>query len=78
MCHMRHKRQAKINKRITDAEKESVYTQGKRAFEENAQRGYNPYRGSNLSLAISWWHGWDTAEEEAKSQQDRVTIQADH
>jgi hypothetical protein len=63
-----------MNKHITNAEKVSVYSQGKRAFEENMQRGYNPYRGSNLSLAISWWHGWDTAEEEVKPKPTHVTI----
>jgi len=46
----------------------SVYAQGKRAFEEHKDRGYNPYRASNLAFAISWWHGWDTAEEESKDE----------
>jgi hypothetical protein len=51
-----------------------VYSQGKKAFGENMQRGYNPYRGSNLSLAMSWWHGWDTAEEEVKPKPTHVII----
>jgi hypothetical protein len=45
-----------------------VYAEGKRAFDEHKQRGHNPYAASNLKLAVSWWHGWDTAEEECTGQ----------
>jgi len=30
--------------------------------------GYNPYAANNLAFAVSWWHGWDTAEEESKDE----------
>lgn len=48
--------------------RESVYAEGKLAFGERKHRGYNPYARSNLTLAINWWHGWDTAEEESKGK----------
>jgi len=50
---------------ITHPKRESVYAEGKRAFEERKSRAYNPYRASNLALAVSWWHGWDTSQEES-------------
>jgi hypothetical protein len=52
------------NEKITHAKRESVYAEGKLAFDEHMRRGYNPYAASNLILTVSWWHGWDTAEEE--------------
>ena len=55
---------------ITREKRESVYAEGKLAFHERKRRGYNPYIRSNLTLAVSWWHGWDTAEEEST---DKVT-----
>lgn len=56
------------DKSITLERRQSVYAEGKRAFYEHKQRGHNPYAASNLKLAVSWWHGWDTAEEEFKGQ----------
>lgn len=52
---------------IALAEQERAYVEGKRAFEEHKNR-YNPYAASNQGLAMLWWHGWDTAEEESKGQ----------
>lgn len=52
------------NENITLAKRRSVYAEGKLAFEERKLRSYNPYAASNLTLTVSWWHGWDTAEEE--------------
>ena len=49
---------------ITDAQRKDVYTEGKQAFDDHRRRDYNPYRTSNLTLAVTWWHGWDTADEE--------------
>ena len=59
------------NASITNSKRESVYTEGKQAFEERKSRAYNPYSASNLELAVSWWHGWDTSEEESKSEGTR-------
>jgi hypothetical protein len=56
------------DKSITPERRQNVYAEGKRAFDEHEQRGRNPYAASNLKLAVSWWHGWDTAEEECKDQ----------
>lgn len=56
------------HKNITRAEKERVYADGKRSFMERQHRGYNPYAQSNLTLAVHWWHGWDTAEEESRDE----------
>ena len=53
---------------IVYPERVSVYTQGKQAFEEHQDRRYNPYAANNLAFAVSWWHGWDTAEEESKDE----------
>lgn len=52
---------------IAVVEQERVYVEGKRAFEERKNRS-NPYAASNQELAMLWWHGWDTAEEESKGQ----------
>lgn len=56
---------------IIHPKRESVYAEGKRAFEERKSRAYNPYSASNLALAVSWWHGWDTSEEESKGDGTR-------
>jgi hypothetical protein len=62
---------------ISIVERESVYAEGKQAFEERKHRSYNPYRGSNLSLAVSWWHGWDTAEEEYEAKKPSSELRKD-
>ena len=50
---------------ITELQRENAYTEGKRAFREYTRRDYNPYTTSSLMLTVTWWHGWDTAEEES-------------
>jgi hypothetical protein len=55
-----------MTQRITPERRESVFAEGKRAFDEYKGRGYNPYAANNQELAMIWWHGWDTAEEESK------------
>ncbi len=62
------------DKSITREKRNSVYEEGRRAFDERKLRGYNPYAASNLTLTVSWWHGWDTAEEECNCQ----TAPGDH
>ena len=49
-------------------ERERVYAEGRQAFDEHKGRGYNPHAASNLTFAVLWWHGWDTAEEEKESK----------
>jgi hypothetical protein len=49
------------NKSFTYAARIDVYTEGKRAFEENRLRSYNPYATSK-EFAGLWWHGWDMAQ----------------
>jgi hypothetical protein len=53
------------DKTITQNRRATVYTEGKLAYEEHEHRTRNPYAANNLVLAVSWWHGWDTAEEES-------------
>jgi hypothetical protein len=54
---------------IPKIETANIYTEGKLAFKEGLQRGYNPYRATNLALAAIWWNGWDTGEEEREAEQ---------
>ena len=60
------------DKFFTNAERVSVYAEGKHAFEKGGQRGYNPYTTSK-DLAGLWWHGWDTAARKAKDKDRSVT-----
>ena len=69
-----HGRRINKYKYLTHPDRESVYAEGKRAFEEHKNRGSNPYAVSNLTLTMSWWHGWDTAEEENNVQTGRGAI----
>ena len=56
------------NKSITNTQRKDVYAEGKRAFVDHTRRDYNPYTASNLMLTVTWWHGWDTAEEENEGE----------
>jgi hypothetical protein len=47
----------------------NIYAEGKRAFTEGQHRANNPYAATNLALAIIWWNGWDTGEEERAAYQ---------
>ena len=55
-------------KSTTPERKKSVYAEGKQAFDEHKHRSYNPHAASSLTLAVSWWHGWDTASEESEGE----------
>jgi hypothetical protein len=57
----------------TPLHRDRVYAEGKCAFDEHKGRGYNPYASSNQELAMIWWHGWDTAEEESQAKPGRPT-----
>jgi len=62
MYYIRHIRQNKMrNESFTYAARIDVYAEGKRAFEENRLRSYNPYAASK-EFAGLWWHGWDMAQ----------------
>jgi hypothetical protein len=50
---------------IPPAQKAVIYAEGKRAFTEGQQRGYNPYSAHSLARAVIWWNGWDTGKEES-------------
>ena len=52
----------------------NIYAEGKLAFKEGRQRGYNPYRATNLALAAIWWNGWDTGEEESTVVRPRAKM----
>jgi hypothetical protein len=56
------------NDAINLEKRKSAYVEGKLAFDEHKRRAYNPYAKNNLILAVNWWHGWDTAEEESKGE----------
>ncbi len=58
----------KIPKVLTRHELSIVHDEGKKAFEETRRRGHNPYVSTNQELAMEWWHGWDTAEEESRKK----------
>jgi hypothetical protein len=58
-------------KKNTTKERERVYAEGKKGFEEHQHRSYNPYPSSNQELAMIWWHGWDTADEESRGDQSQ-------
>jgi hypothetical protein len=60
---MRH-----LRKVISRFELSKVYDEGKKAFEEDRRPSANPYVSTNQELAMEWWHGWDTAEEESRSK----------
>jgi len=63
-------------RRITDTERKTVYAEGRQAFDEHQRRDYNPHIARNLTLAVSWWHGWDTAEEEDKDERSPSDVRA--
>ena len=63
-------------KSTTSAKRKTVYAEGKVAFDEHVRRGYNPHARSNLTLAVSWWHGWDTAAEESDGGPEAIQRQA--
>jgi hypothetical protein len=53
---------------ISQLELTHAYEEGKQAFGKNMRRGQNPYVSTKQELAMAWWHGWDTAEEERKGR----------
>jgi hypothetical protein len=48
----------------THLKRMTVYLEGRKAFEDSKQRGFNPYIRSNPEFALHWWNGWDTAKKE--------------
>jgi hypothetical protein len=53
--------------KIPAAQKVIIYDEGKQAFTQGQNRGYNPYTSNNLAFAAIWWNGWDTGEEESNT-----------
>jgi len=60
------------NQSIVETQRANAYTEGKRAFSEHTRRDYNPYTTSSLVLTVTWWHGWDTAEEESQGERSQI------
>jgi hypothetical protein len=56
----------KTLKVITHVERSLAYAEGRKAFDQREQRCYNPYAATKQELAMAWWHGWDTAQEESE------------
>ena len=48
-----------INDDITLAQREGVFVEGKRAFQEGKWRSCNPYTASSSILEQVWINGWD-------------------
>jgi hypothetical protein len=46
-----------------------VYLEGRKAFEDSKQRGFNPYIRSNPEFALHWWNGWDAAKKDSIADQ---------
>lgn len=68
-CEYLMKKRPKVISRL---ELSHAYDEGKHAFEENMRRGHNPHVSTKQELAMAWWHGWDTAEEEStRNKQNR-------
>jgi hypothetical protein len=51
------------DKFFTHTDRARVYAEGKRAFEEDRLRSFNPYAGSK-EFAGLWWHGWGYGQRE--------------
>jgi hypothetical protein len=49
----------------THLKRMAVYLEGRKAFEDSKQRGFNPYIRSNPEFALHWWNGWDAAKKES-------------
>jgi ribosome modulation factor len=58
---------------IDPMKEQAVYAEGKTAFIEGKDRGYNPYRKSNKELAVTWVDGWDQAKKDYKAKGTRST-----
>ena len=50
---------------VTVAERQAVYAEGRKAFEDGRSRLANPYIGRNERSANIWWYGWDTAKKDS-------------
>lgn len=51
-------------KEATLAERQAVYAEGRKAYEDGKSRQANPYVGKNEQLVNIWWYGWDTAKQD--------------
>jgi hypothetical protein len=49
----------------THLKRMAVYLEGRKAFEDSQERGFNPYITSNPEFALHWWNGWDAAKKES-------------
>jgi hypothetical protein len=63
------------DKFFTYSDRVSVYVEGRRAFEEDRLRSYNPHAASK-EFAGLWWHGWDTARGKIRSERSPLDKRA--
>jgi hypothetical protein len=53
---------------ITHAQREKVYREGERAFEQGTWRVNNPYACTSPTLEQVWQNGWDHGRRKKKRQ----------
>jgi hypothetical protein len=63
---------ANISEEITHAQREKVYAEGERAFDEGIWRINNPYAATSPTLGQVWLNGWDHGRR--KKQKQKPTL----
>jgi hypothetical protein len=51
-----------MSETITHEQRQTIYAEGRKAFEDGKPRSRNPYKNKNEELQLIWWYGWDTAK----------------
>jgi hypothetical protein len=59
---------ADMPEEITHAQRERVYLEGERAFEQGIWRANNPYASTSPTLEQVWQNGWDHGRRKKKRQ----------
>jgi|GEM_PF-5800924 len=54
-----------MSKELTNVKRQTVYAEGRKAFEDGKSREVNPYVGKSEQLANIWWYGWDAAKKDS-------------
>ena len=57
-----------LSEEITHAQREKVYAEGERAFEQGVWRTQNPYAANSPTLGQVWLNGWDHGRRKKKRQ----------
>ena len=58
---------------INPMDKQTVYAEGKIAFGDGKNRGFNPYRWNNKELASIWVDGWNQAKKDKEVKDQELT-----